>query len=397
MNFIDGLLDYTKNYESPTAFWKWSAFATIAAVLRDNVFIKQGDDGLYPNIYVLLLADSAVQRKDKPVRLCQRLVESIKNTKVIAGRTSIQAILDELARGESDPTTGKILKGGSALFSAPELSAGIVADPAAVSIMTEIYSYHEVYTSRLRGMGTFKINKLCFSAMMASNKELLIDVYDNRAMGGGLLGRTFVVVPDEWRPGNSLFEVNHRETKLEDLIKELINISTLRGCFEFTRTAMDLYNDWYIPFRESYRSRPDRSGIAGRIHTGVLKISMLHCVNQSRDLLIQEQHVENAINDCMGLMQNYTQLTLASGKSPGAEIGALVLNEIYQAPGHGLSRAKLLSKFWSNFSSEDLTKLVETLTQGEMLTVEQFVDGIGYRLTKKCLDILFRKEENAKA
>jgi hypothetical protein len=395
LNFIDGLLDYTRKYESPTSFWKWSAYATIAAVLRDNCKIQQGDDGLYPNIYVLLLADSAIQRKDKPVRLCQRLVESVRNTKVIAGRTSIQAILDELARGESDPNTGIILKGGSALFSAPELAAGLVADPQAVSVLTDIYAYYETYVSRLRGQGTFKIHKLCFTAIMASNKDLLIDVYDQRAMGGGLLGRTFLVTPDEWRPANSLFEVNHRETKIENLVEELRRIASLKGDFSFTREAMEFYNQWYIPFRESYKQRPDRSGIAGRIHTGVLKVSMLCCANSSNELVIQEQHVQEAIRDCMGLMSNYTQLTLGGGKSTNSEIGAIVLNEIYAAPEHLISRQKLVQKHWNAFDLETLDKLINTLSQGGMVDLVMVADGVGYKLTKKCLEVLFRKEENA--
>ena len=200
MGFIKLLLEHTKPYESPESFWKWSAYCTIAAIMRDSCYIRQGDSNLYPNVYVLLLADSAVHRKGNPVRFCEKLTGKIANTKVISGRTSIQAILDELARGETHPKTGKTIKGGSSLFSAAELSAGIVNDPEAIKILTDIYDFKEEYTSRLRGTGTFHIKNICFTMMAASNESLLVDLYDEKARTGGLLGRTFLVKPNSSAP-----------------------------------------------------------------------------------------------------------------------------------------------------------------------------------------------------
>ncbi len=105
-----------------------------------------------------------------------------KSTKLISGRSSIQGILDELSRGETDKVTGKVTSGGSALFSASELSAGIVSDPEAVKILTDIYDFKDEYTSRLRGTGVFRIKNVCFSLVAASNEELLWDIYDGFAL-----------------------------------------------------------------------------------------------------------------------------------------------------------------------------------------------------------------------
>src|SRR5674476_1160462 len=175
MNFVELFLEHTQYYESPGSFWKWAAYTAIGAVLRDNCFRTLGDHRVYPNLYTLLLADSAVHRKGHPIKLCEELVKRAKSTKVISGRSSIQGILDELSRGETDKVTGKIISGGSALFSASELSAGIVNDPEAVKILTDIYDFKEEYTSRLRGSGVFRIKNICFSLIAASNEELLID------------------------------------------------------------------------------------------------------------------------------------------------------------------------------------------------------------------------------
>ena len=173
MPFIDKLMDHTRIYESPSSFWKWSAYSAIAAVLRDSCYIMQGEGHLYPNIFVLLLAESGVQRKGRPIGLCESLINKVNNTKVVSGRTSIQALLDELAYSETDPKTGNIKKGGSAVFIAPELAGGLVQDPQAISILTDIYDHKPDYVSRLRGHGKFKIDKIVLSMIAGSNGRLL--------------------------------------------------------------------------------------------------------------------------------------------------------------------------------------------------------------------------------
>jgi len=220
MTFVELLLQHTRKYESPESFWKWSAYTAIGSVLRDNCYRRLGENKIHPNVYTLILADSAVSRKGAPIKLCEKLVKRAESTKIISGRASIQGILDELSRGETDKATGKVLAGGSALFCAEELSAGIVNDPEAIKILTDIYDFKEDYTSRLRGSGVFRIKNICFSMMAGSNEELLRGVYGSEAVNGGLLGRTFIVRSNEFRPGNSLFDVNDTSASL-DILTEM--------------------------------------------------------------------------------------------------------------------------------------------------------------------------------
>lgn len=393
-DFISKYLEHTHVYESPTSFWKWSAYCTIASILRDSCYRKQGDISTYPNIYVLLLADSAVHRKGNPVKFCEGLVGKTQNTKVISGRSSIQGILDELARGETNPKTGKLIRGGSALFSAPELSAGIVNDPEAIKILTDIYDFKDEYTSRLRGSGIFRIKNICFSMMAASNEDLLRDVYDTKAIFGGLLGRTFLVKPDEFRPGNSLFDIADSSKSMEALSHQLTEISKLAGEFVFTADAKKSYEDWYIPFRDSYREKKDKSGIAGRIHTGALKLSMILCVNYTRSLVIEKNHMEEAITECLTLMPNYNSFVMAGGKALDSEIGSIFLNELFESERQTLSKRDFLRKNWSVVTLEQFDGLVQKLIQAGMIQESMGTpEGAVYTMTTKCCDMLFKDKE----
>lgn len=387
--FIDHFMEHTKDYESPSSFWKWAALTAIAGSMRDNCYRRLGDQKLYPNIYTILLADSAVHRKGQPVQLCEKLVSATKSTKTISGRSSIQAILDELSRGETDKQTGKLSAGGSALFSAPELSAGIVNDPEAIKILTDIYDFKEEYTSRLRGSGVFRIKNVCFSVMGASNEELMKDVYDTKALFGGLLGRTFLVKPDEFRPGNSLFDIRDTSDSFGVLCEKLLRISKIKGEFEFTPDAKLMYEEWYLPFRKSYENKADRSGISGRIHTSVLKVAMILCVNQTLKLTVGCCHIQEAIRICTKLMPNYTGFIMSTGKAAASEIIAQLIEDIWTANGKTLSKQDFLQRYFHRFDLENVDKAIATAEQAGLIKAELDTRNgeFSYTVTEKSQEV----------
>ena len=394
MTFVEHFLHHTAQYESPTSFWRWSAYTAIASVLRDNCFRTMGDHRVFPNIYTLLLAESAVQRKGHPVKICEELVKNVRNTKLISGRSSIQAILDELARGETDKTTGKITVGGSALFSASELSAGIVNDPEAVKILTDIYDFKDEYTSRLRGSGIFRIKNICFTMMAASNEELLRDLYDTKALYGGLLGRTFLIKPDEFRPANSLFAIRDTTVSFQQLVNKLGELSKLKGEFEIQSDAQKTYEDWYFPFRKSYENKSDKSGISGRIHTSVVKLAMILSVDQTKQLTICSCHMREAIDRCMSLIPNYQSFVMSSGKSTVSEVAAVLIEDIWISNNKMLTKQEFLLRHFYQFDLDVVDKCIDTLSQAGLLqqTVDPRSNAVEIRLTARCVEKFGLKE-----
>jgi len=391
-SFVTQLLDHTKLYESSTAFWRWSGYAAIAAVLRDNVYWKVGDDRTYPNIYVLLLAISGAHRKGKPIRTSLGLVEKLGNTKVIAGRTSVQAIFEEMMINETDPVTGKMAKGGAATLFAEELAAGIVSDDQGVGILTDIYDYKLNFKVNLVSRGRRRIESMVFSLLAGSNEDLLKGVYTSSAINGGLLARTFLITPDEFRPSNSLRDIGDTSKSYEKLLDSLRKIAQLRGEINFTKAAWDVYDGWYIPFREAQKGKVDRTGVLGRIHTGIIKIAMILAANDLT-LEVSETHMEDAIYLCIKLLPNYNTFMFSSGKSDIAQAGSLLISDLSAAPGHEMSRKEIIRKNWMNFDAEILDKLVTALESAELLITKLDTKrGVSYALTVKMLNTLRGKE-----
>lgn len=385
MGYVQSFLEHTKIYESPTSFWKWSAYATIAATLRDNIWRQQGDITLFPNIFVLFLAESGFHRKGNPINIAGKMLALINNTKVISGRASIQAMIDELAHSETDKKSGKLVKGGAAIFLASELAAGIVQDPAAVGILTDIYDLKTDFKHHLRSTGKLKIDRIVFSLLAGSNETLLKETYDQRAVSGGLLARTFLVIPNEFRDSNSLWDVPTSPGTIKQLEDNLRRVSELVGEIEVEDEAKKEYDRWYKPFREDQKNRRDKAGVTGRIHTGIIKLSMILAANDL-SMIIKKCHIEEAIVEAVNLIPNYNTFVMSSGKSTIAEAGAMLLPEMMKAQGCKLSKSEILSKHWMNVDSETLDKLMIALEQGGLVTQIVVGSQIYYQLTQKAVD-----------
>jgi hypothetical protein len=388
--FVSTYLKHTEIYESPTSFWKWSAYATIAAILRDNCYFPQGDSRLYPNIYVMFLAESSGHRKGRPVDLSQTLSCRINNTKIISGRTSVQAILDELARAETDRKTGKVAKVGSAIFFASELAAGIVADPAALEILTDIYDYKpNPYKNMLRTGPKFNLDKIVFTMLVASNEDMIKGFFNTVAIKGGMLARTFLVTPNEFRKPNDLMDLDTEERKssLARVTDQLFQVAKLEGSFTIDFDAKLEYRKWYNPFREQYATKKESSGIVGRVHSHVIKVAMLKAANELR-YNINKEDIEESIIECLNLMPNYSIFTMSNGRSEQGQAGGQVIVELMNSPSYTISRKDLLRKIWMNVDSDTLDKIMVTLEQAGMVQQIQCRDGLYFKLTQQCLEIM---------
>ena len=197
MSWLDDLVNQHKELESPTPFWYWAGLCTISAVVKDNLYLDRFAYKLYPNIYVMLHADSGL-KKGPPVGLAKRLVKAVNNTKIISGRSSIQGILKELGTAETQPG-GKILHKSVGFIVASEFSSSLVSDPAAMTILTDLYDrqYNEGEYKSLLKMDTFSLKDPTISLLVATNEAHFEDFIAAKDMKGGFIGRMFIIAEDK--------------------------------------------------------------------------------------------------------------------------------------------------------------------------------------------------------
>lgn len=385
-NFIDSFMEYTQDWESPDSFWLWSALSCISSIMRDNLYLNIQGERYYPNMYVILLSDSGEARKAMPCKTAGKLVKSVGNTKFISGRTSIQAAIKELSKAYTDEN-GRFIEGASALLYSEELHAFCVQDDALIPILTELYDYHDIWSSSLIGAGSIELKNVCLSLLAASNSTLFSNVYTSQAATGGLLGRTFIIREEAPRHRKSLFDLAKIQRDPTELIKHLERLSKLRGAVVPNKAAETLYNKWYYGLAKDKRS--DKIGFGSRLGTHVFKVALaLAGAREDFKQSLISEDIKQAIDLCTELRRNYRQLIIGSGLSSRSQQAALIIQIILKSKEQKISRKALVQGLIGDIELTTLDEILAMLVTAEFIQELAVSGEIGYKLTDEAIDQL---------
>lgn len=388
MNFIEEFLNWTKDSESPESFFLWTGLSAISAVMRDNLFQQWKYDKLYPNMYILIVAPPALGKR-LPMAKAGDLIKKVKNTRIFEGSATIQAVIKELGNYS---TTGQ--KGASCIIYAEEFTSFHVKDQSTNELLTDLWDYHPTW-GRLLISWQAQLKGVCFSLVTGSNETLLKGVLDDRAMFGGFLSRSILVIENRKRKRDAMFrpagadELSHFQEVEDKLAKHLVNLSKLKGSIVPDEDAIVEFEHWYDVQWEYTENNPrTKTGIEGRMKTHIKKVAMaLAMCEENLDLVIRKRHIEIAIELCVGLYKNYQLMSQESGKSPLAHSGAILLRILSLSKEFQLARKTILRRNVGEFSVELLDQTVATLIAGELISEVNQSNETYYRLTPYALEL----------
>ncbi len=390
-SWIRKVLKSTSESESPEKFFYWSALATLSAIVQKNVFLDRFLYKLYPNIYVLIVGPSGV-RKGVPVALAKSLVDYIKCTKVIHGRSSIQGVVKGLAQ-TLQLSDGTILKEAHGFIHSGEFSAFLVKDPDALTILTDLYDtqWNEDWKSTLKHSPVDSLKDVCVTLLGASNEEHLKDIIPPNAIGGGFIARTFLVHSDQKRGSNPLTEKPKLLISIPDLCTYLFKVASVKGEFRWSEKGKKLYEDWYSEYDK--KNKNDSTGTAERIGDSLLKAAMLISLSKNTELALEEDDIQEALDESFDCMTDMKKVILGiGGKSEYAERAGMVMKALLAKENHEMSRQKILIKLWGDVDSLDLDRIIENAVEAKAIEPERRGNQIFYKLTKVALDMYSKIE-----
>ncbi len=417
-SWLDDIIRKHRELESPESFWRWAALSAISAVLKDNVWLdRSGRFNTYPNIYVMLHADSGL-KKGPPVSLAKQLVEKVNNTRIIGGRSSIQGILKHM--GQAHTTKGGGINGlkSVAFICSSELSSSIVEDKVATKILTDLYdrSYNVGEWKSLLKMETFELRDPTVTMLTATNDAMSEDFFTKSAIQGGYFARTFIIYEKSSKIDNSLIYPLEEEFNITSASSYLKDISKLTGPFSplakmesdneyrhkkikgkrevYFNPAGIIYDDWYDGFKKIMRESEDKdeTGTMNRFGDSVLKIAMLLALAEKPELTISEESMVSAIAECEKLLGNVRKTTLGKhGTADTAQLKTLVISELLMRPDFRISRPVIMRKLWPHYnSSEDLDNVIQSFQQAGLIDVVMNGNTAIYEIPGKEAEKLIR-------
>jgi hypothetical protein len=408
MNWLQTLVSQHSELESPRNFWYWSGLATLSAVVKDQVYLDRAKAyKLYPNIYVMLYADSGL-KKGPPVSLAKDLVSRTNNTRIFSGRSSIQGILKELGTGYTLPG-GTVINKSTGFIVASEFSSSLVSDPFAMTILTDLYDrqYNEGDYKSLLKMETFQLKDPTLTILAATNEAHFEDFVAHKDIKGGFIGRTFVIAESEVQRLNSLMVPLKNPPNRDQLALYLKDLSKLKGPFQalgsreesddfpirkvngddtfYLTPAGKIYDDWYEEFYTSIKQAEskDETGTVQRFGDSILKIAMLLSLSDSTTLRISESNITEAIGVCQRLLGNVRRATIGKrGKSDTADKKGMIIKEIVSRETYQISRKMLLSKHMMDINATELDLIMSEFDQSGYITVKTVGNQIIYEMPR---------------
>jgi hypothetical protein len=317
-----------------------------------------------PNTYTILLGESGLG-KEFPISLSTELVQKVEVTRVIAGRSSIQAIVKELSQVKSRNGKPPIMDSRGYIVNG-ELSTAIIADADALTILTDLYDRKTTWTNLLKIEGAESIKNPYITTLFGASPAHFYDSIPQVNIEGGYIGRTFVVYEDKLAKQTDLLSSNLDEDASEfpydKFTPHLEKISQNSGRIIYNEDVRDLYNNWRRQWRETKHN--DKTGFAARVPVHVLKVAMCLCLSEEeglQKLVITQPMIEEAIERVTNLVYKTRQAVEGTGKDPLSAQTKMVLDFLIQAEGNTLTRKQLLTKGYGNYKQHELDLILDNL------------------------------------
>lgn len=402
MNFVEELLEATREIETPQIFIRWSALSAISAILRRNVWVqKKAGIIVYPNIYVILVARSGLRKSFAP-NLVKKLVLGSRATKVIPDRASVQKIISDLSNTYSFPT-GEMISEATGILTYEELNSAIIHDEAAQTILTALYdsNYSSDFINATKKDGREVLKDFYLCMIAATNQTHLADFLDPKSITGGFIARTMMIRAEKKSNINSLLGESDGEDEgqlfdTKPFIDYLKEASKLRGKFKLTNEFRSVYRSWYKEYQEELEIKDnDTTGTSERLHDHIMKVCMLLAVSNNLSMTIDEGIFEAAKELCFEAAGNVRRIVEGKGKSEFSEKMRLLIDDLLSAEQNQMSRQRILSRHYGDFDSIDLDRMIETLVQGGAINIIRNAKSPIYKLNEfyvEQFNTLLRKE-----
>lgn len=386
----DVVNEHKDQVETPVSWIYWSMMACLSAAAANKYSLRtlKGNVLYYPNIYVMLLGESGLG-KGFPVNLAKRLVQQASTTRVIAGRSSIQAIIKELATTKSE--AGKPLITDSRGFIVNgELSTAIIADPDSLTILTDLFdrNYNPQWTNLLKGDGAEKLKEPYITCLFGSSPAHFYDSIPQVNIEGGYIGRNLVIFEEKRSQDLDLLDDTENDTTIDEdrfnnyivpkYVPHLVKIASVEHPIRMVATdeARDAFNTWRREWRRTQSVYNDKTGFVNRVPDHVLKIAMLLALARyDFDQFISVDHIQEAISKITSLIYASRKAAEGGGVDPLNVQTKKIVDYLLSADSNQLSRTELLVRGYGNYDAPTLDRIMETLS--EMKWVRRERVGVG--------------------
>lgn len=375
-NFLRKFVSLFDGTEVPDRFATWAGISCLSAMLERRVWIDMNIFTIYPNMFIVFVADAGRMRKSTAVAMTRKLLSKVDpGPRMIAQKTTPEALIDALKVKRTDDQTQVIQEQCGGIVIANELVTFINRDTyerGLGALMIELWDCPDKYEYRTRNRPTEEIHFGHLSLLGATTIHSLRDAIPLQAMGDGFTSRTVFVYVDKASPPvpRPIVSDAFKRTE-EELILQLQALSTLSGPITFSPDAIEFFD---IEYKRYYYSEmfddPAFQAYASRRDKHLLKVAMCMMAADQSGMTLEHHHIISAkvlLEDVESKMRLvFDRISMTESGSIKEEVYQCILN----APDKRILRSEVLRKMGHKLSAMDLAKIIETLVMSNLIAMD---------------------------
>lgn len=363
-NWLNSFVEWTApRSEATENMIIWTGLYTIAAVLRRRVWIPDdymGSYSIYPNIYVMFVADAGDVRKTTTMNYAIDLLDGLDLTQSPTS-LSKEALLQKLIEAPdasiyitSEEFSDIIHKSGNTMY----------------EFLTSIYDGKRKYDASTVSRGAELVERPCANMIAASTPIWVSNNMPEDVIGGGFSSRVIFVYEYEPRQRVLFYrkKVNFDAIRKigQDLKADLEHILTLEGPFKIEEDAEDYLEDWFQT--QPKETNRHLKGYKARKHIHILKAAMIYSVCYKDELVITKHDIEMAQGFVEALEKNLPRTFERMGKNEYVVDMDAIVEYVNQHK--KVSRTDLLNRFRGVATPIRLDELVSGLLESKRINAE---------------------------
>lgn len=299
-DWLEAFVNYVKSFsETPEKFLYWSAVSAIATAVERRIWIDQGRYVLYPNFFVVFVADPGRIQKTTTINAAKDLVKKLQGVNIAPKSCTWEGfvqLLTQLQKAENElesldtPNTAT----APVLVPAGELSTFLdPKDEGKVSALIDLWDCPDVFDRFTKMYQMETVEQPCINILSGTTPSWIRDNFTRWNKEGGLAARIIflyefkkrqlIAFPKRRKPPNA--------TEIESkLIRDLEYMQQLRGEFVITEEAYDFGEKWYEAHNKAIEGYDEVTGLIDRKQTHILKLAMIIAVSrrESRSITLQD-------------------------------------------------------------------------------------------------------------
>jgi hypothetical protein len=368
-NWLKAYMEYATFSETPFNMLFWAGVSAVAGALQRKVFIDQGRYKIYPNFFIVFVADAGVIQKSTTINTAMNLLKKVPDINFAPNATTWEGFIKFME--EAHQADGELslesanTKTSAVTISASELSTFL--DPqnkSMLSALTQLWDCEDVFVKLTKFSGTEQIEQPCVNLIGGTTPSWMRDSFDRWSREGGFVSRTIFIFGDKKRQLVA-FPKRHRQVNEDEvkrkLVADLVAIQQIRGEFVLDPEVYELGEAWYEKHYE-LTQRPDyveSSGFKDRKQTHILKLAMvLSAAKRNTGRITKEDWAEavGLIDEAEADFPRAFASTEERGElRPFYELEAAIKK-------HGeIDKQKLLSRYTSKFTLREMQAALDSL------------------------------------